>query len=292
MKSARPASFSAKTLNVKGKLVDLSSPVVMGILNVTPDSFFASSRLATETEILKQAEKMLLEGAAFLDVGGYSSRPGAADIPVEEELERIVKGIRVIVKEFPSAILSIDTFRAEVARQGVLEGAGIINDISAGELDHAMFDTIAELKVPYIAMHMRGTPQTMKELTQYSNIVKEMVDYFLDKINRLKVLGVHDVIIDPGFGFAKTNDQNFEVLAHLYHLRHLDKPILAGLSRKSMIWKTLDITADEALNGTTALNMTALMKGANILRVHDVKEAVQAVKLASNVYPTTDNIRF
>lgn len=264
----------------------------MGILNITPDSFFTRSRFTTETEILQQAEKMLSEGATFLDVGGYSSRPDAADIAVEEEVERVIKAIKVIIKEFPTAFISIDTFRAEVARQAVREGAVMINDISAGELDHTMYDTVAELKVPYIAMHMRGTPQTMKELTQYSNLVKELVDYFVDKINRLKVSGVHDIIIDPGFGFAKTIGQNFEVLSHLDHLRHLDKPILAGLSRKSMIWKTLGITAEEALNGTTALNMTALMKGASILRVHDVKEAVEAVKLASSLYQDSDNIRF
>lgn len=255
----------------------------MGILNITPDSFFAGSRFTAETEILKQAEKMLLEGATFLDVGGYSSRPGAADIPVDEELERVIKAIVIIHKEFPSAIISIDTFRAEVARQAVLEGAGVINDISAGELDSKMFHAVAELNVPYIAMHMRGTPQTMKGLTQYSNLVKELVDYFIDKINRLKILGVHDVIIDPGFGFAKTIEQNFEILEHLDHLHHLDKPVLAGLSRKSMVWKTLGITAEEALNGTTALNMTAVMKGASILRVHDVKEAVEVIRLASRL---------
>lgn len=284
MKSVRPGNSSSKTLHVNGKLIDLSSPVVMGILNITPDSFFPGSRLTTETEIFKQAEKMLSEGAMFLDVGGYSSRPGATDIPVEEEIARVTQAIKIIIKNFPSAYISIDTFRSEVARQAVLEGASVINDISAGELDKEMFDTVAELKVPYIAMHMRGTPQTMKELTTYTNLIKELVGYFIDKINRLKALGIHDVIIDPGFGFAKTIDQNFELLKNLHHFSHLDKPILAGLSRKSMIWKTLGVTADEALNGTTALNMTALQKGANILRVHDVKEAVEAIKLAARVY--------
>lgn len=284
MKSAKPGSSSAKTLNVNGKLVDLSSPAVMGILNITADSFFAGSRFIAETEILKQAEKMLSEGATFLDVGGYSSRPGATDISVDEELQRAVSAIKSIIKEFPSALISIDTFRAEVARQAVREGASIINDISAGELDQNMFKTVAELKVPYIAMHMRGTPQTMKELTNYSNLIKEVFDYFVVKIDQLKKLGVNDVIIDPGFGFAKTTEQNFELLAHLDHFKYLDTPILAGLSRKSMIWKTLGITADEALNGTTALNMTALLNGANILRVHDVKEAVHVIKLASRLY--------
>lgn len=255
----------------------------MGILNITPDSFFAGSRFRTEAEILHQAEKMLTEGATFLDVGGYSSRPGARDIPAEEELDRVIKAIKIICRQFPSAFISVDTFRAEVARQAVLEGAALINDISAGELDRTMFDTVAEAKVPYIAMHMRGTPQTMQELTQYSNFVRELMDYFLDKINHLKTLGVNDVIIDPGFGFAKTVSQSFEALTHLDHFIHLGKPIAVGLSRKSMIWKTLDIRADEALNGTTALNMAAVIKGANILRVHDVKEAVEVIKLAARM---------
>lgn len=273
----------AKTINVKGRLVDLTTPVVMGILNVTPDSFFEGSRYTTETEILKQAEKMLREGATFIDIGGYSSRPGAENISVEQECARVIKAIAIILKEFPEALLSIDTFRAEVARQAVQEGVNIINDISAGELDSKMFDTVASLNVPYIAMHMRGTPQTMMELTTYTNLAGEIMSYFLEKIERLKSLGVSDIIIDPGFGFAKTIDQNFELLSHLDHFKNLDRPILAGLSRKSMIWKTLGITADAALNGTTALNMTALMKGANILRVHDVKEAVEAIKLYSKL---------
>lgn len=276
--------MSARTLNIRGKLVDLRTPAVMGILNITPDSFYTGSRLTAETEILKQAGKMLTEGAMFLDIGGYSSRPGATDIPVEEELKRVITAVKVINKEFPEAFMSVDTFRAEVARHAVQEGASIINDISAGELDPSMFDTVARLNVPYIAMHMRGTPQTMKELTHYENVVRELMDYFIDKINRLKALGVNDVVIDPGLGFAKTVEQNFEVLAQLNHFTHLDKPVLAGLSRKSMIWKTLGVTAADSLNGTTALNMTALMKGASILRVHDVKEAIEVVKLASQLY--------
>lgn len=259
--------------------MDLSTPVVMGILNVTPDSFFQGSRLNTESEILAKTEKMLSEGATFIDVGGYSSRPGAEDISVEEERSRALKAIKAIVKEFPQTLISVDTFRSEVAQHAVQEGASVVNDISAGALDPKMFETIAALKIPYIAMHMRGTPQTMKGLTFYDNLVKEVMNYFVEKINRLKALGVNDIIIDPGFGFAKTIAQNFELLAHLDYFKNLDRPILAGLSRKSMIRETLGVTADDALNGTTALNMAALLKGAAILRVHDVKEAMEVIKL-------------
>ena len=263
--------------------MDLSTPVVMGILNITPDSFFEESRVNTESEIVKLAERMLSEGATFLDVGGYSSRPGAKNISPDEECTRVIKAVRAIVKEFPEAIISVDTFRAEVARQGILEGAGMINDIAAGELDAKMFETIAALNVPYIAMHMRGTPQTMKEFTSYDNLVLDVMNYFVEKISRLTALGVNDIIVDPGFGFAKTVDQNFELLAHLDYFKNLNRPILAGLSRKSMIWKTLNITADEALNGTIALNMAALLRGASILRVHDVKEAIEIIKLHSKL---------
>lgn len=283
MKSATSINASAKTLNVNGKLVNLNTPVVMGILNITPDSFFTGSRVTTETEILRKAEKMLLEGATFLDVGGYSSRPGAVDISMEEENSRVLTAIKSIVQKFPEAFISVDTFRAEVARNAVGEGACIINDISAGSLDAGMFETVAALKVPYIAMHMRGNPQTMNGLTHYQNLIGEIVDYFIAKTNQLKSLGVNDIIIDPGFGFAKTIDQNFELLAHLDYFKNLNRPVLAGLSRKSMIWKTLGTTPEEALSGTTALNMTALLKGADILRVHDVKEAVQVVKLFSRL---------
>lgn len=263
--------------------MDLSTPVVMGILNITPDSFFEGSRVNTESEILALAEKLLSEGSTFLDVGGYSSRPDAEDITPEEECSRVIKAVKAIVKEFPEALLSVDTFRADVAKQGIQEGASLINDISAGELDAKMFETIATLKVPYIAMHMRGTPQTMKELTSYDDLMREVMRYFVEKINRLKELGVNDVILDPGFGFAKTIDQNFELLAHLDYFKNLNRPILVGLSRKSMIWKTLNITADEALNGTIALNMAALLKGTSILRVHDVKEATEVIKLYSKL---------
>lgn len=259
--------------------MDLSIPQVMGILNVTPDSFYDGGTYTTESSILNQVEKMLVEGASIIDVGGYSSRPDAADIPEKEEINRSVNAIKLIHKKFPSAILSIDTFRSEVARQGVLEGASIINDISAGELDSKMFKTVADLKVPYIAMHMRGTPQTMRTLTEYENPIKEITDYFQRKISTLEAFGITDVIIDPGFGFAKTIDQNFLLLKHLGHFKILGKPILAGLSRKSMIWKTLGATSKDALSGTLALNMIALNQGATLLRVHDVKENVDVVKL-------------
>jgi dihydropteroate synthase len=270
---------SNKTLNLQGKLVDLSMPKVMGILNVTPDSFYGGSRFAEPLGILKQVEKMIIEGADFIDVGGYSSRPGATDISEKEETERVLPTIQSIQKEFPDAIISIDTFRSEVAKQAVMNGASMINDISGGEADAKMMDTVAALQVPYIAMHMRGTPQTMTQLTTYENLIKDITDYFHKKINQLHNLGIKDVIIDPGFGFAKTVDQNFELLNHLDYFQLLGKPLLAGLSRKSMIWRTLKTTPENALNGTTALHAVALMKGASILRVHDVKEAVETIRL-------------
>lgn len=272
-----------KTLNIRGRLLDLHTPRVMGILNVTPDSFYDGDRFITEVSILNQVEKMLAEGATFIDIGGYSSRPGAENISEKEELNRSVSALKHIVKKFPTAALCIDTFRSEVVRQAVLEGAVMVNDISAGEQDAKMFSTVAALKVPYVVMHMRGTPQTMKTLTAYDNLIKEITDYFHQKISTLQSLGIHDILIDPGFGFAKTADQNFQILSHLEYYKILNKPILAGLSRKSMIWKTLDTSPADALNGTTALNMTALMKGASILRVHDVKEAVEVVKLFTNL---------
>ena len=268
-----------KTLNVRGKLVDLSSPRIMGILNVTPDSFFDGSRYTDSAQALRQVEKMMNEGATFIDIGGYSSRPGATDISVEEEVERTAPMVKLISKAFPEAIISIDTFRAVVARKAVEEGAAIINDISGGDLDADMFTTVADLQVPYILMHMRGTPQTMKELSHYDLMVKDLIDYFHQRVYRLQALGVKDIIIDPGFGFAKNTEQNFELLNHLEDLAVLGLPLLAGLSRKSMIWKTLNETAATALNGTTSLNTVALIKGAAILRVHDVKEAVDTVKL-------------
>jgi dihydropteroate synthase len=272
-----------KTLNVQGKLIDLSVPKVMGIVNVTPDSFYEGSRFADPLAILKQVEKMATEGADFIDVGGYSSRPGATDISEEEELQRVLPVVQSIRKEFPDLIVSIDTFRAEVAKQAVMMGAGMINDISAGELDSKMFETVAALNVPYIAMHMRGTPQTMTQHSTYENLVKDVTDYFHKKMDQLHRLKVKDIIIDPGFGFAKTVNHNFELLNHLDYLQILGKPILVGLSRKSMIWRTLNTTPEQALNGTTALHTIALLKGASILRVHDVKEAVETVKLVGEL---------
>ncbi|WP_317133060.1 dihydropteroate synthase [Adhaeribacter soli] len=272
--------FSTKsTLNVGGNLLSLADPIAMGILNFTPDSFFAGSRTFSEKTILERTEKLLQEGAAMLDIGGYSSRPGATDIPTEEEKNRIVPAIKSILKAFPDAIISVDTFRASVAEAAIGEGAAIINDISGGSLDGAMFATAAKLQVPYILMHMRGTPQTMNKLTHYENLMPELLAYFAEKVHALKQLGVKDIIIDPGFGFAKTVEQNYEVLNQLESLRILGLPVLAGMSRKSMTYKALGIAPEEALNGTTALNMLALTKGAKILRVHDVKEAVQTIKL-------------
>lgn len=268
-----------KTINVKGKLIDLSVPKVMGVINVTPDSFFVESRKTDLKVILDQVEKMLAEGATFIDIGGYSSRPGAIDISAEEEIARISEPIGSIVKHFPSAIISIDTFRSAVAKAAIDSGAAIINDISGGDLDDDMFDTVALLKVPYIAMHMKGSPQDMAQKAEYQDILLEVTHLLNEKIERLNVLGVHDVIIDPGFGFAKTAAQSFELLSKMQHLSFLDKPILVGVSRKSMIYKTLKIDAASALNGTTVLNTVALLKGASILRVHDVKEASEAIKL-------------
>lgn len=268
-----------KTLNFLGRLVNLGVPRVMGILNVTPDSFFDGGRYMREKEILDHAEKMLTDGASFIDVGGYSSRPGADDVSAEEESRRAVQAIRSIVREFPRALLAVDTFRSEVASAAVQEGAVMINDISGGSLDPRMPETVARLGVPFIVMHMRGTPKTMSGLTGYQHVVKEIVDYFHQKIYTLHQLGVRDIIVDPGFGFAKTADQNFTLLSQLETFRLLGKPLLAGLSRKSMVWRTLRTTPGQALNGTTCLNTIALLKGASILRVHDVKEAVEIITL-------------
>ncbi len=272
-----------KTLLIAGKVIDLTIPKVMGILNVTPDSFYDGGRYSEENTFLKQVEKMIEEGADFIDVGGYSTRPGATEISGKEELDRVIPVVKVLLKEFPSSIISIDTFRSSVAKAGVDEGAGMINDISAGELDAKMVDTVAKLQVPYIAMHMRGTPQTMTQFTAYENLLKEMLEYFHRKLYQLKTAGIKDVIIDPGFGFAKTVDQNFELLNNLERLHIFEEPLLVGLSRKSMIWRTLKTTPEAALNGTTALNTLALLKGASILRVHDVKEATEVIQLMKHV---------
>jgi dihydropteroate synthase len=270
------------SINVGGKIMLFDKPKVVGILNITDDSFYKGSRVLSEEAILSKAEQMIQEGADILDVGAYSSRPGADDIPLELEIERSGVAIKYIIKEFPEAVISIDTFRSEVLRVCVDEGALICNDISGGSIDARMFEMVANCKVPYILMHMRGTPQTMAQLNDYDDIILEMIDYFKEKINQLNTLGVYDVIIDPGFGFAKNISQNYYLLKQLRAFEIFDRPILAGLSRKSLIYKSLKINAEDALNGTTALNMIALLNGANLLRVHDVKEAVETVKLFEN----------
>ncbi len=277
-------------INCKGTLTDISVPRVMGILNCTPDSFFDGGKHSTETLLLQQAEKMLSEGADFIDIGAYSSKPNAKFVTAEEEKQRIVPVVELVLKHFPDTVISVDTFRADVAKACIASGAAIVNDISAGLLDEAMLQTVGELKVPYIMMHMRGTPQTMTKLTQYDDIVKEMLLYFSERVAAARKYGVDDIIIDPGFGFAKTLQQNYEVMSKLDLFKIADLPILAGVSRKSMIYKLLRTTPDEALNGTTALNMIALSKGAKILRVHDVKEAVEAVKIFSSLQATDDDM--
>lgn len=267
------------TINCKGVLIDLSVPKVMGILNVTPNSFFDGGKYKNENEILSQVEKMLDEGATFIDIGAYSSKPNADLVSEEEELNRIIPVIDLVLKHFPETLISIDTFRSKVAKACIENGAVIINDISAGNLDEKMLETIAKLQVPYIMMHMKGTPQTMQSLCNYEDILKEMLFYFSERVNKARSFGINDLIIDPGFGFAKTISQNYEVLQKLELFSMLELPILVGFSRKSMIYKTLNSTVDEALNGTTVLNTMALMKGAKIIRVHDVNEAVECVKL-------------
>lgn len=264
----------------------MDKPQVMGILNLTPDSFFSGSRIDKNREaILSKAGEMIREGAAFLDLGGYSTRPGAVDISIQEEIDRVVPAVEVIRKEFPDILLSIDTFRSKVAQEAVFAGADIVNDISAGNLDEAMLPMIASLGVPYIAMHMRGNPQNMLSQSNYSDILREILHYFAEKVDLIRKLGIKDVIIDPGFGFAKTIEQNFYLLKNLKSFETLGFPLLVGVSRKSMIYKTLQIDTTNALNGTTALNMFALLQGANILRVHDVKEAKETVKLFEQLYP-------
>ena len=267
------------TLNCKGQLIDLSSPKVMGILNLTPDSFYDGGKYKDESTILSQVEKMLNEGATFIDLGGYSSKPGAEFVSEEEELRRVLPVIDLLSNKFPDIILSIDTFRSRVAKASVEAGGAMINDISAGILDPKMILTAAKLQVPYIMMHMRGTPQTMQQLTHYDDLLKEIISYFGERLALSKSHQLIDVVIDPGFGFAKTREQNFELLNRLELLHIVDRPLLVGLSRKSMIYKTLKISAQQALNGTTALHMISLTKGANILRVHDVKEAVECITL-------------
>ncbi|GAA3571286.1 dihydropteroate synthase [Snuella lapsa] len=271
------------TINCKGQLVDLSSPKVMGILNITPDSFYDGGMHKDEPGILKHVERMLNEGATFIDVGAYSSRPNADHVSETEELQRIVPIVNLILKEFPNALLSIDTFRSEVAKQCIASGAALINDISAGQLDANMLSTIASLQVPYIMMHMRGTPQTMQSHTDYKDLVKDILFYFSERIAQTKAMGIIDIIVDPGFGFSKTLEQNYQILNHLELFNMVEKPLLIGLSRKSMIYKALETDAKEALNGTSVLNTIALQKGASILRVHDVKEAVECIKLVEKL---------
>lgn len=271
------------TINCKGQLVDLSTPKVMGILNVTPNSFFDGGKYKNESEMLSKVGKMLSEGATFIDVGAYSSKPSAEFVSEEEELQRIVPIINLILEYYPETLISIDTFRSDVAKVCIENGAAIINDISAGNLDDNMLETIAKYNVPYIMMHMRGTPQTMQAMTSYENIVKEILFYFSERIAQARSHGINDLIVDPGFGFAKTLEQNYEVLQKMELFEILELPLLAGVSRKSMIYKTLNSTAEEALNGTTVLNTIALTKGAKILRVHDVKEAMECVTLFNKI---------
>ncbi|MFK8058846.1 MAG: dihydropteroate synthase [Polaribacter sp.] len=271
------------TINCKGNLVDLSSPKVMGILNITPDSFFDGGKYKNESDILRQTEKMLLEGATFIDVGAYSSRPGAKHISEEEELLRITPVINLLVDKFPKIIISADTFRSKVAKETINAGATIINDISGGKMDTKMFETVANLQVPYILMHMLGTPQNMQKDPIYKDVTKEIISFFAEQIFKLHQLKLNDVIIDVGFGFGKTIAHNFEILQNLSLFKSLDTPILAGISRKSMLYKTLDISTQEALNATTSANTIALLNGANILRVHDVKEAVEAIKIVQQI---------
>ena len=272
------------TINCKGQLIDLSTPKIMGILNVTPNSFYDGGKFTLSENGLSQVGKMLDEGATFIDIGAYSSKPNAEFVSEEEERNRILPVVQGILNQFPDALLSIDTFRSGIAAVCIENGAVIINDISAGNLDEKMMEVIAKYNVPYIMMHMRGTPQTMQSLTNYENIIKEMLFYFSEKVNKARSLGINDLIVDPGFGFAKTLEQNYEVLQNLELFKMLDLPLLAGISRKSMVYKPLGLTANDALNGTTVLNTIALTKGANILRVHDVKEAVECVKLFERSY--------
>ena len=273
-------------INVNGKLMDLSQPQVMGILNVTPDSFYAGSRGVTERDIIRRLHQITDEGASIIDIGAYSSRPGADEVSTEEEMSRLRMGLELIRKHQPSAIVSVDTFRADVAKMCVEEyGASIINDISAGQMDKDMFPTIARLGVPYIIMHMKGTPQDMQANPHYDNLLKEVFYYFSEKVQRLRDIGVKDIILDPGFGFSfgKTLEHNYELMNHLEEFSLFEVPLLIGVSRKSMIYKLLDTTPEEALNGTTALNTIALLKGANILRVHDVKAAREAVTIVTKM---------
>lgn len=273
-----------KFININGKLLDLSTPLVMGILNVTPDSFYSGSRKQSEAEIAERALQILTEGGSIIDIGGQSTAPSAPLHSAREEFERVEPALKLIRKEFPDAILSIDTFYSEVAKQAVEKyGVNIINDISGGQIDDNMFETVARLNVPYILMHMRGTPQTMQQFTDYDNFIQDIMYYFSERIAKLNLLGVNDIIIDPGFGFSKTTEQNYRLMAYLKYFDTFDVPILVGISRKSMIYKLLGCTAQESLNGTSVLNTFSLLSGANILRVHDVKAAMECVKIVDKI---------
>jgi dihydropteroate synthase len=272
------------TINCKGKLIDLSTPKVMGILNITPDSFYDGGKNDSEQKIIDKVQKMLSDGATFIDIGAYSSKPNADYVSEGEELQRIIPVIELLVKVFPEILISVDTFRSEVAKASIESGASIINDIASGNLDAKMMKTVAKYNVPYIMMHMKGDPKTMQSFANYDDIIKEMLFYFSEKVNEARSFGINDLIIDPGFGFAKTLEQNFEVMNKLELFQMLDLPLLSGISRKSMIYKTLGTTPQESLNGTTFLNTISLMKGAKIFRVHDVKEAVECVKLYMSLH--------
>ena len=284
-------TLSSKYINVNGSLLDLSVPCVMGILNITPDSFYAGSRMQTETEIAARAQQILDEGAGIIDIGAYSSRPNAENVSPHEEMERLRMGLEILRKTHPGAVVSVDTFRADVARMCVEEyGVAIINDIAAGEMDADMFRTVAELNVPYIMMHMQGTPQNMQQHPHYDNLLKEVFLYFAQKVQQLRDLGMKDIILDPGFGFGKTVEHNYELLAHLEEFRIFELPLLVGVSRKSMIYRLLGNTPQDALNGTTVLDTICLLKGADILRVHDVREAVETVKIVEAMRKNSDKV--
>ncbi len=277
------AFFPPQTLQINGRLLSLDKPRIMGILNITPDSFYGGSRFSATDEALRQAEQMLCEGADFLDVGGYSTRPGAEEVPEAEEISRVRPVVAALAKNFPQAIISVDTFRASVARVAVGEGANMINDVSGGQADAAMFAAVGELGVPYVLMHSRGNPQTMQQLTHYEDIFTELMYFFQERILQLQQSGCRDIIIDPGFGFAKTMEQNYTLLKNLSVFRQLNKPLLVGISRKSMIWKKLGTSPEQALNGTTVLHTIAFLQGAQILRVHDVKPAAEIIRLLSDL---------
>ena len=284
-------TLSSKYINVNGSLLDLSVPCVMGILNITPDSFYAGSRMQTEAEITARAQQILDEGAGIIDIGAYSSRPNAENVSPHEEMERLRMGLEILRKTRPGAVISVDTFRADVARMCVEEyGVAIINDIAAGEMDTDMFRTVAELNVPYIMMHMQGTPQNMQKHPHYDNVLKEVFLYFAQKVQQLRDLGMKDIILDPGFGFGKTVEHNYELLAHLEEFRVFELPLLVGVSRKSMIYRLLGGTPQDALNGTTVLDTICLLKGADILRVHDVREAVETVKIVEAMRRNGDKV--